>query len=186
VRSGRKKFATGGVTPLLYLLPMTKYRALYVNCDTALPSHANHPVGTAKFWGVTLLPPSEPPAHTVTEPVGTRKGDGLGGGGYSIPLIVLSWTFIVDRVGEAILFNETMVLLACRFVVNIVGDSKVVVWIFVVDILGDVMDTPAVMLDVIRVFMLPDKELKLKHPIVLAVIVPLDMNDVDIVLIVAV
>ena len=107
----------------------------------------------------------------VIEPVGTRKGDGEGGGGYSIPLIVLRWILIVDRVGEVILLNDVMVLDVCIFVANR---------------LGDVMDTPAVMLDVIKVFMLPAKELKLKHPIVLAVIVPLDRNDVDIVLIVAV
>jgi hypothetical protein len=44
---------------------------------------------------------------------------------------------------------------------------------------------PTVRLDVSRVFMLPDRELNWKHPILLAVIVPLDIKDVDIVLRVA-
>lgn len=102
-------------------------------------------------------------------------------------MIVLRTILLVFMIGEAMEFNEVMVLLACRFVVNIVGDVVVLATcIFVTNRLGDVMDTPAVMLDVIKLFMLPDKELKLKHPIVLAVIMPLDMNDVDMVLIVAV
>ena len=107
----------------------------------------------------------------VIEPVGTRKGDGEGGGGYSMPLIVLRWILIVDRVGEVILFNDVMVLEPCIFVANRAGD---------------VMETPAVTLDVTKLFMLPVRELKWKHPILLAVIVPLDKKDVDMVLIVAV
>jgi hypothetical protein len=74
-------------------------------------------------------------------------------------------------VGEVIVFNDVKVLDACRFVVNIVGE---------------VSETPAVTLDVTRVFMLPVKELNWKHPILLAVVVPLDRKDVDMVLIVAV
>ena len=69
------------------------------------------------------------------------------------------------------MFNDVKVLDACRFFVNIVGV---------------VSETPAVTLDVIRVFMLPVKELNWKHPILLAVVVPLDRKDVDMVLIVAV
>lgn len=86
MRSGRKNRPGLGTTPLLNLLPMTEYRAKYVTCDTASPSHANHPEGTAKFWPpLKPAPLSEPPAQTVTEPVGTRAGDGEG---YGVPLIV--------------------------------------------------------------------------------------------------
>jgi hypothetical protein len=70
------------------------------------------------------------------------------GGGYGVPLIVLTAIVLVFR-------------------------------------LGVVIETPAVTLDVTKVFILPDKELKLKHPMILAVIVPLDRKDVDIVLMVA-
>lgn len=44
---------------------------------------------------------------------------------------------------------------------------------------------PTVRLDVTRLFMLPVKELNWKHPMLLAVIVPLDRKDVDMVLNVA-
>lgn len=127
----------------------------------------------------------------VIEPVGTRKGDGEGGGGYSIPLIVLRLILIVDRVGEVTEFD------VCIFVANrlgVVTETPVVrvnevmvfdVCMFVANRLGAVIETPAVTLDVTKVFILPDKELKLKHPMLLAVIIPLDMKDVDIVLMVA-
>jgi hypothetical protein len=114
-----------------------------------------------KFWGLRLLPPSKPPAHTTIEPVGVMPGDG---GGYGVPLIVLTAIVLVVRL------NEVMVFDVCIFVVNR---------------LGVVIETPAVTLDVTKVFILPDKELKLKHPMLLAVIMPLDMKDVDIVLMVA-
>jgi hypothetical protein len=152
---------------------MTANRLAYVVALTSDPSQISHPIGTE---------PVVRPLHISITPDGVSEG-----GGYGALLIVLRTILLVFMICEAMEFNEVMVLLACRFVVNIVGDVVVLTTcIFVANRLGDVMDTPAVMLDVIKLFMLPDKELKLKHPIVLAVIVPLDMNDVDIVLIVAV
>jgi hypothetical protein len=134
---------------------MTKYRALYVNCDTALPSHANHPVGTAKFWGVTLLPPSEPPAHTVTEPVGTRKGDGTGGGGYAAPFTELRLILLV------VITSDVTALDADRLFVNISEASK----------RGTLIVLSACIVDVVIKFILAVRELNWKHPMLLAVVV---------------
>jgi hypothetical protein len=115
-----------------------------------------------------------------------------------LPLILLRTRLLVFRLGDVILlsdaieFNETMVLSACRFVVNTVGDSKVVAWMFVVDTLGDVtrlvadrlvvkiegaskrgtvIVLSACTVDVVMKFMLAVRELNWKHPMILAVVV---------------
>lgn len=182
MRSGRKNRPGLGTTPLLNLSPMTEYRALYTICDTASPLHANHPVGTAKFWGFKLVPPSEPPAQTVIEPVGTRADVG---GGYTVPLIELTIILLVFILGDvkllndAIEFNDTIVLSACRFVVYIVGDDTLVAWMFIVDILGDVTRLSACIVDVVMKFILAVIELNWKHPMLLAVVVRLDKKMVD-------
>ena len=96
-------------------------------------------------------------------------------------MILLAFIF-----GEVILFNDTMVFDDCILLEFIFGEVMLFdAPIFVAFRVGVVIATPAVTLDVTNVFILPDKELKLKHPIILAVIVPLDTKDVDIVLIVA-
>jgi hypothetical protein len=109
-------------------------------------------------------------------------------GGYGALLILLRMRLLVFRLGDVILLsdaielNETIVLFACRFVVNTVGDNKVVAWMFVVDTLGDVtrLDTSkrgtlivlsACIVDVVMKFILAVKELNWKHPMLLAVVV---------------
>jgi hypothetical protein len=125
----------------------------------------------------------------VIEPVGVRAGVG---GGYGELLILLRMRLLTFMLGEAIEFNETIVLFACRFVVNTVGDSKVVAWMFVVDTLGDVtrLDASrlfvkiegasirgavivlsACIVDVVMKFILAVRELNWKHPMLLAVVV---------------
>jgi hypothetical protein len=134
----------------------------------------------------------------VIAPVGVIPGIG---GGYAVPLIELRTRLLVFILGDvkllndAIEFNETMVLFACRFVVNIVGDDTVVAWMFVVDIFGDVrrfdanrlfasiegavIELSACIVDVVMKFILAVRELNWNKPALLAVMVRLDKKTVD-------
>jgi len=98
----------------------------------------------------------------VIAPVGVIPGIG---GGYAVPFIELRIILLVFTLGDvkllndAIEFNDTIVLSACRFVVNIVGDDTVVAWMFVVDILGDVRRLSVCTVDVVMKFRLAVREL---------------------------
>ena len=101
----------------------------------------------------------------VTEPIGTKGGEG---GGYTNPLML-------ETANPAMLpLVASMPLVEIKLVDK---EPK--------DALDDTVKVPAVRLDVRRVFMLPVIELNWMHPIVLAVIMPLDIKDVDMVLRVA-
>jgi len=102
---------------------MTANRLAYVVALTSDPSQISHPMGTE---------PTVTPPHIKTAPVGRIER-----GGYGALLILLRMILLTFMLGDAIEFNETIVLFACRFVVNTVGDYKVVHWLFVVDILGE-------------------------------------------------
>jgi hypothetical protein len=157
---------------------MTANRLAYVVALTSDPSQISHPAGTE---------PTVTPLHMNTAPVGRIER-----GGYGALLILLRMILLTFMLGDAIEFNETIVLFACRFVVNTVGDSKVVVWMFVVDTLGDVtrLDASrlfvkiegaskrgtlivlsACIVDVVMKFILAVRELNWKHPMLLAVVV---------------
>ena len=147
---------------------MTANRLAYVVALTSDPSQISHPAGTE---------PTVTPLHMNTAPVGRIEM-----GGYGALLILLRIRLLTFMLGDAIEFNETIVLFACRFVVNTVGDSKVVAWMFVVDILGEFirLDTSkrgtlivlsACIVDVVMKFILAVKELNWKHPMILAVVV---------------
>ena len=96
----------------------------------------------------------------VIEPTGTKGG---AGGGYTIPLMLETANCAMLPLFASMPFVE----------------------IALVDKETNNALEPTVRLDVSRVFMLPDIELNWKHPTLLAVIVPLDIKDVDIVLRVA-
>ena len=163
---------------------MTANRLAYVVALTSDPSQISHPMGTE---------PTVTPPHIKTAPVGRIER-----GGYGALLILLRMRLLVFRLGDVILlsdaieFSDTIVLFACRFVVNTVGDNKVVPWMFVVDILGDVtrlvadrlvvkiegaskrgtlIVLSACTVDVVMKFMLAVRELNWKHPMILAVVV---------------
>ena len=153
---------------------MTANRLAYVVALTSDPSQISHPMGTE---------PTVTPPHIKTAPVGRIER-----GGYGALLILLRMRLLVFRLGDVILlsdaieFSDTIVLFACRFVVNTVGDNKVVPWMFVVDILGEfmILDTSkrgtlivlsACTVDVVMKFMLAVRELNWKHPMILAVVV---------------
>ena len=141
---------------------MTLKRSEYTALLYSAPSHNNHPVGTLKVW---TPPSSEPPAQMVIEPIGTKGGEG---GGKIIPLML-------DTANPAMLpLDASMPLVEIKLVDKEPKDAFDVT-----------IKEPAVRLDVRRVFILPVIELNCMHPIVLAVIMPLDTKDVDMVLRVA-
>ena len=107
----------------------------------------------------------------VIEPTGTKGGIG---GGYTIPLMLETANDVILPLNASMPFVEiALVDIEPMDALDVTNKDPMLAL------------EPTVRLDVSRVFMLPDIELNWKHPILLAVIVPLDIKDVDIVLRVA-